>query len=113
MLRRFRQREGASEAQIARARMTIRSPSERPEELAIGLGDRQVVDAREPALHEPVLVEFPVLIAVGAVPIPRVVVPLVGETHGDAVAVVRPKLLDRAVVELAGPLSGEELLDLL
>src|SRR5262245_32602622 len=92
--------------------MLIRPPPQRPEELALGSSDRQVVDARETKPHEALLVELPVLVAVGAVPVLRVIVPLVCEAHGDAVVVVRPELLDQAVVELARPFACEELLDL-
>ena len=33
----------------------------------------------------PVLVEFPVLVAIAAKPVSAIVVPFVGEAHGDAV----------------------------
>src|SRR5215467_10093215 len=57
------------------------------------------------------LIELPVLVAVAAEPVPAVVVPLVGETHGDAVVAERPYLLDQPVVELLIPLTLKELLD--
>ena len=53
-------------------------------------GDRHVVDAGEAPVHQAVVVELPVLVAVGAEPVAGVVAPFVGEAHGDAVAVVAP-----------------------
>ena len=57
------------------------------------------------------LIELPVLVAVATEPVPADVVPLVGETHGDAVVAERPYLLDQPVVELLIPLAPKERLD--
>src|SRR4051794_13407290 len=102
------QTAGASQPELAEPRVIVGSAALRPVEEALVLGDAQVVDAGVPAPHQPVLVEFPVLVAVGAVPVPRVVMALVGEAHGDAVALDGPQLLDQAVVQLALPLAGQE-----
>jgi hypothetical protein len=51
--------------------------------------------------HQAVLVELPVLVAVGAEPGAGVVVGLVGEADGDAVAVVGPQFLDQWIVDRA------------
>ena len=40
-----------------------------------------------------------------------VVVPLVREANGDAIAAHRPELLDQTVVQLPGPLAPQELHD--
>src|SRR6185437_1477230 len=88
--------------------MAVRAPAERPAVPALGFGDRHVVDARVAHAHEPVLVELPVLVAAGAEPRAAVVVPLVREPDGDAVAGKGPDLLDEAVVELARPLALQE-----
>src|SRR5690348_12079094 len=88
--------------------MVVRPASERPVVLAVRLADRQVVDAGDAPLHVALGVELPVLVAVGAEPVAGVVVPFVGEAHGDAVVVPRPELLDEPVVELLRPLAGEE-----
>ena len=58
-------------------------------------------------------VELPVLVAVAAEPAAAVVMPFVGEAHGNAVVTERPDLLDQAIVELALPFARQELLDLL
>ena len=91
--------------------MAIGAPAERPVELAIAFRDRQIVDACNPAAHQALGIELPVLVAVTAVPLAAIVVPLVGESNGDAVAAERPQFFDKAVVEFATPLPGEEGLD--
>src|SRR3569833_1047358 len=77
-------------------------------EAPVGLGDGDVVDARFAPAHQPLLVELPLLVAVGAEPAAAGVVPFVLEAHGDAVAVERPQILDQPVVELLLPLAREE-----
>src|SRR4030088_2119513 len=93
--------------------MPIRSTSKRPTVFAVCFLDRQVVDARVTPAHQPVLVELPVLVAVGAKPVSRVVMPFVNEAHCDAIFCERPQLLDEAIVELSCPLAPEEVDDLL
>ena len=80
---------------------------------ALAVLDGKVVDAGDAKPHQAVLVELPVFVAVAAVPIVAVIVPFVGEAHGDAVFAERPELLDQAIVELAVPLALQEGLDLL
>src|SRR6195256_3487867 len=82
-----------------------------PAVLAIGCGDGKVVNGGEAPAHQPTGIELPVLVAVGAEPVSRVVVPLVGEAHGDAVLAACPDFLDEPVIELAAPLAAQELLD--
>src|SRR5262245_43825340 len=91
--------------------MVVWTPAERPAVFPIGLANRKVVEARDAPAHEAVLCEFPVLVAVGAEPAARVVVPLVGEAHGDARPIPRPDFLDQPVVELPCPLAPQELHD--
>src|SRR6185437_8593548 len=88
--------------------MIIRTAAERPVELALARRDGQIVDARNPSSHEPIVTKIPVLIAVGAEPIARVIVPLVGKAHGNATAVERPEFLDEPVVELPIPLAPQK-----
>src|SRR5215831_18967399 len=76
---------------------------------SVGFHNRQVIDARNPAAHKAVLVKLPILIAVGAIPVAGIVMPLVGEAHRDPIATKRPKLLDETIVQLLIPLAGEEL----
>src|SRR5262245_54184329 len=100
------------EAEIRQSRMIRRPRALRPVEQSLGLIDRQVVDAGDPPLHVSFGVELPVLVAVRAEPLPRGVMPLVGEPHRDAVAGERPQFLDQPVVALLRPLALEELDDL-
>src|SRR5215467_2161293 len=91
--------------------MVVGSPSECPVILTIRGCNREIVDARDPASHEPLIIELPVLVAIRSEPVTRVVVPLVGKTNSDAVALTSPELLDQPVVELLRPLAGQKLLD--
>src|SRR6185437_7862240 len=97
-----------SEPEIGQSGMIVRPAAQRPAVLALGFGDRQVVDARVPAAHEAALIELPVLVAVGAEPGAAVIVPLVGEANRNTIAGERPYLLDQPVVELARPFSLEK-----
>jgi hypothetical protein len=80
-------------AQVGKSRMRVRTTPQRPVKLPIRLRNRQIVDAGDATAHEPMLVEFPVLIAVGPEPVPGIVMPLIGETNRNPIAVKRPQLL--------------------
>jgi hypothetical protein len=79
-----------SHPQIAQAWMSIGTAADRPVKFAIGLIDRQMIDAREPKPHQAIISKFPVFIPIGTGPVPRVVSGFVCEAHGDAVAVKSP-----------------------
>src|SRR5829696_1822044 len=83
-----------------------------PVELPLWLADRQVIDAGVSLTHQPVLVEFPVLVAVGAEPVSRIVVVFVGEPDRNTIPCVCPQLLDEPVVELPVPFAGQKFDDL-
>src|SRR5258708_8408505 len=102
-----------SQPEVRQASVIGWTTTEWPEVLGVGLGDGQVVDARVAAPHEPVAFELPVFVAVRAEPVTAVVVPLVREANGDAIAAHRPELLDEAVVQLSSPFAPQELHDLL
>src|ERR1700733_6099021 len=91
--------------------MVVGTAAWRPPILTLSLRQGQVVDAREAHPHQPVLVEFPVLVSIAAKPLAAVVVPFVGETHGDAIVPKGPQLLDETVIELARPFARQERLD--
>src|SRR5713101_3891794 len=88
--------------------MFVRPASKRPVVLAIRSQKGKVVDGCKSRRHKPIIIEFPVLIAVGAIPVIRVIVPLVSETYGDPVLGKRPHFLDKPVVPLLGPLAREK-----
>jgi hypothetical protein len=71
-------------------------------------GNRNVVDGGFAAAHQAVLVELPLLVAVGSIPLAGAVMPFILKPHRDAVAVETPEILDQTVVMLLLPLAGEE-----
>src|ERR1700731_3348207 len=93
--------------------MRIRTAPKRPTIPALRLFDRQIVDACVPQSHQATVIKLPILIAVGAEPIPGVIVPFVGEMDGGPVSVVSPELFDKPVVQLFRPLAFQKLDDLL
>ena len=88
--------------------MSAGTSSERTMIFAIGFFDRQVVDAREAPPHEPGLVELPILVAVRAKPLTRVVVPFVGKANRYSIRSEYPELLYQPIVELPDPFASEE-----
>ena len=85
--------------------MIIGPATLRPMEFAVYLFDRTIVDAGDTAMHEPLGVEFPVLVAVGAIPGSSVVAPFIAETDGNPVVAVRPDFLDQPIIEFTRPFS--------
>src|SRR5262245_39706184 len=92
--------------------MFIRTSAKWPVILALRLLDWQVINGCKPKSHQPILVKLPVLVAMRAEPVSGVIVPFVGEPHGDTVAVVSPKLFNQPVVEFFRPLAFQKLNDL-
>ncbi len=58
-------------------------PRRRPPETALAFADLYIIDAGLAPAHQAVLVEFPLLIAIGAEPLSGIVMPFVLETHSD------------------------------
>src|SRR5437867_3208453 len=92
--------------------MSIRPWTKWPVILAVRFLDRQVVNGGKPKSHQAVVIKIPVLVAIGTEPIPGVIMPFVGEPHGDTVCVVSPKLFDQPVVKFFSPLAFQKLNDL-
>jgi hypothetical protein len=88
--------------------MIVRPAAERPRIFALALLDRQIVDAGDPPPHQAVVGEFPILVAVAAEPVARIVAPFIGEAYRDAFAVEGPDLLDRPIIELLVPFARQE-----
>lgn len=76
--------------------------------LALRCLDWEVVDAREPASHQSIFVELPVLVPVRAEPIFRVVVPFVREANGDPIFIEGPELLYEPIIQLLSPLPSKK-----
>jgi len=66
-----------------------------------------------PYPHQACFIEFPILIAVGAIPLTGIIVALIGETNCDAIAVEGPKLFDESVFQFSVPFASEKSDDLL
>src|SRR6201991_2497952 len=99
----------ASQRVLAQARDIGRArPRGRQMEGAFAFRDGEIVDAGLAPPHQAALVEFPLLVAVGAMPLPGIVVPFILEAHRDAVLIERPEILDQAIVMLLRPFAGEE-----
>src|ERR1700676_2189514 len=94
---------------LAQTRYIRRSWAGRgPVEAAVFFRNRNIVDAGFAPAHQAVFVELPLLVAVGAVPLPSIVMPFVLKAHGNAIAIERPEILDQAVVEFPRPFACEK-----
>src|SRR3546814_14290131 len=82
-----------------------------PMELPLALRNGKIVDTGMARAHQPARIELPILIAVGAEPVARVVMPLIGEAAGDTVLAPGPDLLDEAIVELLRQFPLQEIDD--
>ena len=92
--------------------MIERARALRPVVEAIFRANREIVDAGIAVVHDALGIEFPIFVAVRAIPLPGIVAPFVGEADRDPVVVEGPEILDEAVLEFAIPFAGEELDDL-
>src|ERR1700704_1151349 len=101
------------QSEIAESGMPIRTAPKRPMKFAIGLLDREIIDAREPQTHQAVFIEFPILVSVGAQPVAGVVMAFISEAHGDAISVMGPEFFDEPIVQFPAPLAFQECNDLL
>ncbi len=74
--------------------------------------DGEVVDAGLANLHQPVGCEFPLFVAIGAVPLAGFVVVFVFEFHRDSIVSKTPQSLLEVVVQFAVPLALKKLANL-
>ena len=103
---------GDLHAEIGQSRVIQRSGKRGvPMKLAIGFLDRQIVDARVAVMHQSGLVELPVLVSVGTIPVAEIIMPFVGEAHRDPAPVESPQFLYQPVVQLPLPFAGKEIDD--
>ena len=84
-----------------------------PKKLAVGIFDREVIDASEAPCYEAVAGESPVLVAERAEPVSAVIVPLVGKPDCDPASVKGPQFPDQPIVLLSNPLPCEKANDAL
>src|SRR5690625_4026692 len=83
-----------------------------PVELPVSLSDFDVVNAGVTMRHQPVTVEFPVFIAVGAIPLTLGRLELIAVTGCDAVIGEGPKFFDKSIVQFFRPLIFQKFDDL-
>src|SRR4051812_16977279 len=88
--------------------MVIGTSAKQPTKLSVRFVDRKIVYAGKTLSHQSMLIELPVLIAIGPKPVARVVLPLVRKANCDSIAIECPELLDQAIVQFLLPLAGEE-----
>src|ERR1700732_4024818 len=88
--------------------MVVGATAQRPVIFSFALLDRKIIDARDAQAHQAMLVEFPVLVAIAAEPVPPVIVPFKGKADGDAIRTEGPDFLDQPVAELTVPLSRQK-----
>src|SRR5258708_26436083 len=93
--------------------MASRTTTKRPPIPPVRFPDGKILDGCQPQPHETVRIELPILVAVRPAPMSRIVVPLVGEAHGDAMSFEGPQLFDQAIVQLLRPLACKKRNDLL
>ena len=84
--------------------MIVRAAARGPEELTLASSIGRSLMHGVTMMHQAFGIEFPVLVAVGAEPLAAVVVPFIGETHGDPIASEGPKLLDQPVIQFRAPI---------
>jgi hypothetical protein len=81
--------------------------------LAIGFGNRQIVDTGKAILHQTVFGKLPILIAIRAEPIAAIVPLFLGLAHCNAIFGKGPKLLYQTVFDFTDPFPAQQLLGLI
>ena len=82
------------QVKIGKAGVVVGTPALWPAKPAFGFIDDKVIDARNSTAHQAAIVELPVLVSVGAIPLTGAVPTFVGKTNSDPVAGKCPKLFD-------------------
>jgi hypothetical protein len=93
--------------------MIVGTSPKRPMELPFGFRDWEFVDAGMPRMHQPITIEFPILIPISSKPIAGVIVILVGKTNSNPIIQKGPYLLDQPVVPFSSPLPRQQRYNLL
>src|SRR6266481_9325633 len=91
--------------------MRVGPAAKRPMIFSFRLLDWEIVDASVAKSHQTIVAKLPILFAVGADPIRRVVVPFVSEAHRDAISSESPELFDQPIVKLFRPFTSQKLDD--
>jgi hypothetical protein len=98
---------------LARAVMCAARSGWRLPEVSVLFLNGQVIDAGVSFFHQAVVVELPVFVAIGAIPLAVGVMEFIFEADCYTMAGEGPEFLFEFIVEFALPFAGEELNDLL
>src|SRR2546425_12545413 len=74
--------------------------------------DRRIVNARDPAPHQPCIVELPQFNPIRPAPLSRIVMPFVLEANRHPVSEKSPQRLPESVIQLLRPLPPQKRTDL-
>jgi hypothetical protein len=96
-----------SEAEVTEPRVNVGAATKRLEKMPLGFCDGVFVDAGEARSHQTVSVEAPVFVAIGAKPLPVVVVIFVGEPYRDTVSGKGPEFLRSGGSPAPAPTYGQ------
>jgi hypothetical protein len=87
-----------SQSEIGKAGVVVGTTTQRPMIFPLVVIYREVIDACDTAVHESMLAKLPVFVSVRTEPVAGIVMPLIGKSNGDTVAVKCPKFFDEAVI---------------
>src|ERR1035438_3147842 len=88
--------------------MVVGTPSFGPVKQSLGFLNRQIVDARIPAMHQPIRAELPVFISIRTEPLPRRIVGFIREADRNPRVAECPQFLDQTIVQLASPFARKK-----
>src|SRR5699024_9763213 len=95
---------GTSQSQFAKSWLVFRARgAELPVDVSVGIVDFVIVNAGMAVRHQPVAINLPVLVTVGAIPLTCSGLGFVAVPNSNPVISEGPEFLDEPVVQLAGP----------
>src|SRR5262249_60092200 len=71
----------------------------------------EIVNAGDASAHQPLLIKFPILVAIASEPIATVVMPFISKPYRYTVLAKCPGFLDKAIIQLSTPLAGQKCLN--
>jgi len=91
------------QSKITQSKMVVGTSSQRPVIEAFRFADPQIVDGCVTMMHNSFGIELPVFIPVGAIPLARIILTLIGKSRSDPIITEGPELLDESVLRFAFP----------
>jgi len=95
-------------AQCAESGVLVWASTQRPMKLAIGGHDWEFINTRVSGIHQPQIIEFPILVPIGTVPVAGVIVIFIGKSNSNPVLPECPQFLDEPIIQLPGPFARKE-----